>query len=70
MLFVFQLAADGGLDWEALKIALKPQTKCALIQRSCGYSWRRSLSVDEIGRAIEIIKVAKDKSVFYRIYKS
>ncbi|KAI3457502.1 hypothetical protein Pfo_014165 [Paulownia fortunei] len=50
------LAEDGGLDWDALRIALKPQTKCALIQRSCGYSWRRSLSVDEIGRAIKIIK--------------
>lgn len=51
------LADDGGLDWDALRIALKPQTKCALIQRSCGYSWRRSLSVDEIGRAIKIIKL-------------
>ncbi|KAL8513922.1 hypothetical protein ACS0TY_013154 [Phlomoides rotata] len=51
------LVKDGGLDWVSLKKALKPQTKCALIQRSCGYSWRRSLSVDEIGRAIEIIKL-------------
>ncbi|KAK6134499.1 hypothetical protein DH2020_031733 [Rehmannia glutinosa] len=52
-----ELAEDGGLDWDALRVALKPQTKCALIQRSCGYSWRRSLSVDEIGRAIKIIKL-------------
>lgn len=37
--------------------AVKPKTKCALIQRSCGYSWRRSLSVNDIGRAIKIIKV-------------
>ncbi|KAL0306480.1 UNVERIFIED_CONTAM: putative protein YnbB [Sesamum radiatum] len=51
------LSADGGLDWAALRVALRPQTKCALIQRSCGYSWRRSLSVDEIGRAIKIIKL-------------
>ncbi|KAL7129614.1 hypothetical protein ABFS83_13G080200 [Erythranthe nasuta] len=50
------LAEDGGLDWAALSVAVKPQTKCALIQRSCGYSWRRSLSVDEIGKAIQIIK--------------
>ncbi|KAK1276267.1 hypothetical protein QJS04_geneDACA011824 [Acorus gramineus] len=53
------LAADGGLDWSALAIALRPQTKCALIQRSCGYSWRRSLSIEEIGRAIRIIKMQK-----------
>ncbi|KAL3016773.1 hypothetical protein AAZX31_06G235500 [Glycine max] len=39
--------------------AVKPKTKCALIQRSCGYSWRRSLSVNEIGRAIKIIKKQK-----------
>ncbi|WOG98674.1 hypothetical protein DCAR_0418018 [Daucus carota subsp. sativus] len=51
------LAGDGGLDWNALNVAIKPQTKCALIQRSCGYSWRRSLSVNEIGRAIKIIKM-------------
>ncbi|KAK9268725.1 hypothetical protein L1049_000486 [Liquidambar formosana] len=51
------LAVDGGLDWDALVDALKPQTKCALIQRSCGYSWRRSLSVNDIGRAIKMIKM-------------
>nr|XP_043620619.1 uncharacterized protein YnbB-like isoform X2 [Erigeron canadensis] len=51
------LADDGGLDWGALELALKPQTKCALIQRSCGYSWRKSLSVTEISRAIQMIKI-------------
>jgi cystathionine beta-lyase family protein involved in aluminum resistance len=51
------LAEDGGLDWDALVGAFKPQTRCALIQRSCGYSWRRSLSVNEIGRAIKMIKM-------------
>ncbi|TMX04031.1 uncharacterized protein [Solanum lycopersicum] len=51
------LAEDGGLDWDALKTSIRPHTKCALIQRSCGYSWRRSLSVTEIGRAIDIIKM-------------
>ncbi|KAK1405199.1 hypothetical protein POM88_004804 [Heracleum sosnowskyi] len=55
------LAEDGGLDWNALNVALKPQTKCALIQRSCGYSWRRSLSVNEIGRAIKMIKMQNPK---------
>lgn len=54
---ISQLAEDGGLDWDALKTSIRPHTKCALIQRSCGYSWRRSLSVTEIGRAIDIIKV-------------
>ncbi|KAL2944096.1 Uncharacterized protein RDABS01_032443 [Bienertia sinuspersici] len=50
------LSEDGGLDWDGLASALSPQTRCALIQRSCGYSWRCSLSVNEIGRAIRMIK--------------
>lgn len=55
---MIQLADDGGLDWENLMGALRPETKCALIQRSCGYSWRKSLSVYEIEQAIKIIKVS------------
>ncbi|GLT74762.1 hypothetical protein SLA2020_465400 [Shorea laevis] len=55
------LAEDGGLDWDALAGALRPNTKCALIQRSCGYSWRQSLSVNEIGRAIKMIKMRNPK---------
>ncbi|CAN1775389.1 Uncharacterized protein YnbB [Linum perenne] len=54
---VSKLADDGGLDWNALESAVKPHTKCALIQRSCGYSWRKSLSIKDIGRAINIIKI-------------
>jgi len=51
------LAADGGLDWEALACAIRPETGCAFIQRSCGYSWRKSLSVADIHRAISLIKL-------------
>lgn len=54
---MIQLGEDGGLDWAALRSAVKHHTKCALIQRSCGYSWRKSLSVVDIGRAISMIKV-------------
>ncbi|XP_031502524.1 uncharacterized protein LOC116265770 [Nymphaea colorata] len=50
------LAEDGGLDWDTLSISLKPQTRCAFIQRSCGYTWRRCLSIREIQRAIMMIK--------------
>ncbi|XP_064984039.1 uncharacterized protein LOC135624404 isoform X4 [Musa acuminata AAA Group] len=53
------LAEDGGLDWDALSFAVRPHTKCALIQRSCGYSWRRSLSIADIERAIRVIKMQK-----------
>lgn len=60
-----QLAEDGGLNWDELAVALNPRTKCALIQRSCGYSWRRSLSVKEIGKAMKMIKASSlDKPFF------
>jgi len=53
-----QLDGDGGLDWHALETAIRPETQCALIQRSCGYSWRKTLTVAEIERAIIIIKAS------------
>ena len=50
------LTSQGSVDWEGLKTAIKPHTRMALIQRSCGYSWRSSLSIDEIEEIIRIIK--------------
>ncbi|KAL2651498.1 hypothetical protein R1flu_019626 [Riccia fluitans] len=50
------LSEDGGINWDALNTAVKPETQCALIQRSCGYSWRKTLTVAEIQRAIRLIK--------------
>jgi len=43
------LRADGRVDQEGLAEALSRPTRLVLIQRSCGYSWRPSLSVAEIG---------------------
>lgn len=50
------LTAAGTVDWEALQTAIAPKTKMVLIQRSCGYSWRKSLSTAEIQRIVEIVK--------------
>jgi cystathionine beta-lyase family protein involved in aluminum resistance len=43
------LAPDGAVDHAGLAAALSLPTRMVLIQRSCGYSWRPSLSVEEIG---------------------
>ncbi|KAG0469886.1 hypothetical protein HPP92_016586 [Vanilla planifolia] len=51
------LSDDGGLNWDSLATAVMPQTRCAFIQRSCGYSWRKSLSIPEIQKAIGMIKM-------------
>jgi cystathionine beta-lyase family protein involved in aluminum resistance len=44
------LSKDGSVDWEALKSAVTDRTRLVLIQRSCGYSWRASLSISEIDK--------------------
>jgi cystathionine beta-lyase family protein involved in aluminum resistance len=50
------LRPDGGIDWQGLEGALAVPTRMVLIQRSCGYSWRPSLAVAEIGRLVERVK--------------
>jgi len=47
---------DGQVDWAGLAAAVTPSTRMCLLQRSCGYSWRKSLSIADLERAIEIIK--------------
>jgi cystathionine beta-lyase family protein involved in aluminum resistance len=51
-----ELLSDGGIDWNGLAAALDQPTRMVLIQRSCGYSWRPSLAVAEIGRLVERVK--------------
>lgn len=49
------LKPDGSLDWEGLATAIVPgKTRVAHIQRSCGYALRPTLTVEEIGRAVQV----------------
>ena len=45
-----ELTPSGAVDEDALDAALAVPRRLILIQRSCGYSWRPSLSVETIGR--------------------
>ena len=49
------LLNSGAVDEAALDAALDTPRRLVLIQRSCGYSWRPSLSIDTIGRLCERI---------------
>ena len=52
---------DGNIDLETVKKKINERTKLVMIQRSKGYSWRKSLSIDDIKEAIEVVKsVNKD----------
>ena len=46
---------DGKIDVEGILDALTPEVKLVLLQRSRGYDWRPSLSVEELNAAIDAI---------------
>ena len=50
------LSPAGRVDLAGLEAALAVPTRLVLIQRSCGYSWRPSLSVAEIGALCTRVK--------------
>lgn len=50
------LLEDGGIDYNGIKKALSDTTKMVFIQRSRGYSWRNPLKIDEIKKAVDIVK--------------
>ena len=62
---VLDLTEQGKIDWSGLKTAVKPQTRLVLIQRSCGYSWRASLSIDDIKRIVESVKQQNPNTVCF-----
>ena len=51
-----ELKEDGSFDFDAIRKALKPNTRLAAIQRSKGYLTRPSLSVEQIAEAISFVK--------------
>jgi cystathionine beta-lyase family protein involved in aluminum resistance len=50
------LLPDGSVHEAGIAEALAAPTRMVLIQRSCGYSWRPSLTVEQIGRLVEQVK--------------
>ncbi len=59
------LHASGVVDEAALDQALETPHRLVLIQRSCGYSWRPSLSVDAIGRLCDRIHTRQPECVCF-----
>ena len=54
---------DQALNPATVSAVLKPETRLILIQRSCGYSLRQSLSVSQIGGLCAAIKAARPDCV-------
>ncbi len=50
------LTENNEVDFEKLTSSIDEKTKLVLIQRSCGYSWRSSLSIHNINKIIQLVK--------------
>lgn len=59
------LLKDGAFDYEGIKKAINEKTKMVTIQRSKGYQFRPTLSVERIGELISFIKSIKPDIVCF-----
>ncbi|MBE9107971.1 methionine gamma-lyase family protein [Nodosilinea sp. LEGE 07298] len=50
------LTAANTIDWIALATSVGPKTRLVHIQRSCGYSWRSTLTIAEIEKIVRVVK--------------
>lgn len=53
------------VDWTALTSAVGPKTRLVHIQRSCGYSWRSTLTIAEIEKIVRLVKAQKPDVVCF-----
>lgn len=60
-----KLSDRGTIDWEALSSAIRENTRMVLIQRSCGYSWRQSLSIAEIEKIVRLVKEQNPQTICF-----
>jgi cystathionine beta-lyase family protein involved in aluminum resistance len=60
-----ELTPQGEIDWPGLSHAIRPETKLVLIQRSCGYSWRSSLSIADIEKIVYHVKQQNPNTICF-----
>ena len=59
------LTEEGSINWAILSSAVTNSTRLVLIQRSCGYSWRSSLSIAEIEKIVNIVKQQNPNTICF-----
>jgi cystathionine beta-lyase family protein involved in aluminum resistance len=60
-----ELTDQGKIDWQKLSTSTTDNTRLVLIQRSCGYSWRPSLSIADIEKIVYIVKQQNPHTVCF-----
>jgi cystathionine beta-lyase family protein involved in aluminum resistance len=59
------LTAEGLPDYQKIMTAVTEKTRVVFIQRSRGYTWRKSLCVQEIGKLVKFVKNIKAKVICF-----
>lgn len=59
------LTQDSQVDFDKLATSIGENTRLVLIQRSCGYSWRSSLSIHNINKIIHSVKCQNPNTVCF-----
>lgn len=54
---------NGEVDLEGIKEKINDKTKLVMIQRSKGYSWRKSLTIEDIKEVVETVKSVKPEVI-------
>ncbi|WP_256757460.1 methionine gamma-lyase family protein [Cohnella sp. WQ 127256] len=62
---IVPLNEDGSVDWDGVQAAVTDRTKVFAIQRSRGYEWRPSFTVDQIGEMVTRIKAIKPDGIVF-----
>jgi cystathionine beta-lyase family protein involved in aluminum resistance len=60
-----ELTSEGMMDWKALAQSVQPHTRLVHIQRSCGYAWRPSLSIQDIEKIVSLVKQQNPTTVCF-----
>ncbi len=59
------LTREGTVDWQTLGQSVGERTRLVLIQRSCGYSWRPSLSIADIEKIVQLVKQQNPQTICF-----
>jgi len=59
------LTEEGTVNWNTLITAVTDNTRLVLIQRSCGYSWRPSLSIADIEKIVHLVKQQNPNTICF-----
>ena len=59
------LLGNGQVDWEGVKAAVTPRTKVFAIQRSRGYDWRPSFTIQDIEEMVGKLRSIKDDAIIF-----